>query len=148
MLAHKASEEGVVTAEIIAGHKAKINYMAIPNVVYTFPEVSAVGMTEEEAKALGRKLLVGSFPFKANSRARCTGEDIGLVKVVADEETHRLLGLHMIGPSASELIAEGVLAIEKKATLEDIANSCQAHPTLSEAIKEACLSALKRPIHI
>lgn len=148
MLAHKASEEGVVVAELIAGSKPHINYMSIPNVIYTFPEVAAVGMTEEEAKAAGLSIITGSFPFKANSRARCTGEDTGFVKVVADQATHRLLGMHIIGANASELIAEGVLAIEKRATVDEIANTSHAHPTLSEAVKEACLSALKRPIHI
>lgn len=148
MLAHKASEEGVAVAEMIAGHQAHLNYLTIPNVVYTSPEVASVGMSEEEAKAAGLATLSGTFPFKANSRARCTGEDEGFAKVVAEKESGRLVGVHLICAHASELIIEGVLAIQKKMTLDEIANTCHAHPTFSEAIKEACLNALKRAIHI
>ncbi len=147
MLAHKASEEGVAVAELIAKEHPTIEYMAIPNVVYTDPEVAAVGLTEEEAKALGRPIKTGSFPFKTNSRANCTGQEEGLVKVIADEKTDILLGIHIVGTHASELIAEAVLAIEKKTTTLELANTCHAHPTLSESIKEAALAALGRAIH-
>lgn len=148
MLAHKASEEGSAVAELIAGLKPHVNYLAIPNVVYTNPEVAAVGLTEAEAKAMGFDLIVGLCSFKANSRARCMGATEGMVKVVGDKKTGRLLGLHIIGPSASEMIGEGVIALQKKATVEEIAFSSHAHPTLSEAILEACQAALGRAIHL
>lgn len=147
MLAHKASEEGVAVAEIIAGENPSIEYMAIPNVVYTFPEVAAVGLTEKEAKGFGLKIQTGSFPFKINSRAKCTGEEEGFVKIVAEETTGRLLGMQIIGAHASELIAEGALAMEEKMTVSELAGTPHAHPTLAEAIKEAALAVLKRPIH-
>ncbi len=147
MLAHKASEEGAAVAEIIAGHHPVIDYAAIPSVVYTNPEVAAVGMTEAEAKQLGFAPITGSFPFKANSRARCTGEEEGFVKIVADPATDQILGVHIIGPHASELIAEAGLAIAKRAKVLDIANLTHAHPTLSEALKEAALAVHKRAIH-
>lgn len=148
MLAHKASEEGVAVAEIIAGQRPSIEYMAIPNVVYTHPEVAAVGMTEAEARGYGLSVKTGSFPFKANSRARCTGETDGFVKIVAEAATDRILGVHIMGAHASEMIGEGVLAIEEKMTALDLANSPHAHPTLSEAIKEAALAVHKRPLHL
>jgi len=147
MLAHKASEEGVAVAEIIAGESPTIEYMAIPNVVYTDPEVAAVGLTEKEAKDASLQVKVGIFPFKTNSRAKCTGEEEGMVKIVSDAATDRLLGIHILGAHASEIIAEAVLAIQKKVTTEELANTPHAHPTLSEAVKEAALAALGRAIH-
>ncbi len=147
MLAHKASEEGAAVAEIIAGHHPLVNYAAIPSVIYTNPEVAAVGMTEEEAKSFGLNPTSGTFPFKANSRARCTGEEEGFAKIVADPATDRILGVHIIGAHASELIAEAGLAISQQAKVLDIANTPHAHPTLSEALKEAALAVHKRAIH-
>jgi dihydrolipoamide dehydrogenase len=148
MLAHRASEEGVAVAEILAGNTPHINYMTVPNIIYTNPEVAGVGFTEAEAKDVGLNIMTGTFPFRANARARCSGEDEGLVKVIGDKTTGRLLGLHIIGQNASEMIHEGVVALEKQATVEDLANMCHGHPTLSEAIKEAALSTLKRTIHL
>lgn len=147
MLAHKASEEGVAAVEVIAGLNPHVNYIAIPNVIYTHPEVAAAGLTESEANAFGLKPIVGVFNFKGNPRARCSNDTEGLVKIIGDEASGRLLGLHIIGPHASELIGEGVIALEKGATIEEIANASHAHPTLCEAIKDAALAALKRPIH-
>lgn len=147
MLAHKASEEGIAVAELIAGHQPTIDYLAIPNVVYTTPEVASVGLTEEEANKMNIKYKAGSFPFKVNSRAKCTGEEEGMVKILADEKTDRIIGVHILGAHASELIAEGVLAIQKRITALDLANTSHAHPTLSEAIKEAALAVHKRAIH-
>ena len=148
MLAHKASEEGVVCVDHLAGKNTHINYMGIPGVVYTYPEVACVGLTEEEAKAAGLKIKKGSFPFTANSRARATGEDKGLVKILAEEQSMRLLGMHIIAANASEIIGEGVMAIEKKATIFDIAYASHAHPTYTEAIKEAALATIDKPIHL
>lgn len=148
MLAHKASEEGIAAAEIIAGRKARLNYLSIPNVIYTHPEVAAVGFTESEAKGLGFEVIIGICPFKANPRARCSGYTEGMVKVIGEKKTGRLLGMHIIGPHASELIAEGVAAIEKKMTLQEIAGMPHAHPTLSEATMEACQQALGTSIHL
>ncbi len=148
MLAHKAEEEGVVCAELLAGHSAKINYLAIPSVVYTDPEIGAVGLTEERAKEMNLNYGAVNFPYKANSRARCMGEDAGFVKVVFDTKTKHLLGTHIIGPHAGELIAEASLAITKGLTVTDIATSCHAHPTLSEAFKEACMQADFKALHI
>ncbi len=147
MLAHKASEEGVAVAEIIAGHSPKVEYAAIPNVVYTHPEVASVGMTEAEAKAAGLDIKVGTFFFKANSRARCTGEEEGFIKMIAESKTGIIVGIHIIGAHASELIAEGALAIQKRTTVEELASTPHAHPTLSEAMKEAALAVDKRAIH-
>ncbi|MBS0629969.1 MAG: dihydrolipoyl dehydrogenase [Verrucomicrobia bacterium] len=147
MLAHKAFEEGVAVAELIAGGSPIIEYMAIPNVVYTNPEVAAVGLTEAEAKAMGLNVKTGSFPFKINSRAKCTGETEGMVKIVADGITDRILGVHILGAHASEIIAEGVVAIEKKMTSLELGNAPHAHPTFSEAVKEAALAVHGRPIH-
>lgn len=148
MLAHKASEEGVAVAELIAAHKPELNYIAIPNVAYTHPEVAAVGLAEEEVKARKIEYKVSQFPFKANSRARCMNDTDGFIKMIADAKTGRILGVHMIGPNASELIAEAVLAIQLKATAQQLADTCFAHPTLSEALKEASLGLFKAPIHI
>lgn len=147
MLAHKAMEEGVAVAEIIAGEKPTIEYIAIPNVIYTHPEVASVGLTEQEAKEAGRTVKTGSFPLKINSRAKCTGETEGLVKIVADGETDRLLGIHILSAHASEIIGEGVLALENKLTALELGNMPHAHPTLSEAVKEAALAVHGRPIH-
>lgn len=143
MLAHKAFEEGVATAEIIAGQQVHpINYLAIPNVIYTNPEVAVVGLTEKEARDEGLNVLVGTFPFRGNARARCSGAEEGLVKIVGEVNSGRLLGMHIMGSHASEMIGEGVMAMQKKATIRDIAYSSHAHPTYTEAIKEAALDAL------
>ncbi len=147
MLAHKGSEEGVAVAEIIAGHKAQVNYDAIPSVIYTIPEVAWVGKTEEALKASGAEYRVGSFPFSANGRAKALEMPIGQVKMLACAQTDRILGVHMVGPYVSELIAEMVLAMEYGATSEDIALTMHAHPTLSEAVHEAALSVDGRAIH-
>ncbi len=147
MLAHKAEEEGVAAVEIAAGRHGHVNYDAVANVVYTWPEIASVGMTEEEAKATGREYRVGKFPFQANGRARAMAETDGMVKVLADAETDRLIGLHILGPRASDLIAEAALAMEFESSAEDIARSVHAHPTLPEAIKEAALAAGGRAIH-
>ncbi|MCS6820755.1 MAG: dihydrolipoyl dehydrogenase [Microscillaceae bacterium] len=141
MLAHKAEEEGVFVAETIAGQRPHINYLLIPNVVYTWPEVAAVGYTEEELKEKGKPYKVGSFPFKALGRARASMDMDGLVKVLADRETDEILGVHIIGPRAADMIAEAVVAMEYRASAEDIARMSHAHPTYSEAFKEACLAA-------
>ena len=148
MLAHKASEEGVAVAELIAGKSPHIEYLAIPSVVYTHPEVAAVGLSEEEAKAMGLSIKTGQFPFKANSRARCAGDDFGFVKLIADAKTDVLLGAHIIAPHAGELIAEAVLAIETRTTAATLARTCHAHPTLSEALKEAALALSSKPLHL
>ena len=149
MLAHKAEEEGVYVAERMAGQKPHINYNLIPGVVYTWPEVAAVGFTEEQLKEQGRKYRVGSFPFKASGRARASMDSDGFAKVLADEATDEILGVHIIGPRAADMIAEAVVAMEYRASAEDIARMSHAHPTFTEALKEACLDATaKRPIHI
>lgn len=147
MLAHKAEEEGIAVIENIAGKKGHVNYGAIPNVIYTWPEVAAVGMTEEEVKAAGIDYKVGKFPFMANSRARASTNTDGLVKFVTEAETGKILGVHIIASNAGEMIAEGVLGIEYGATAEDIARTCHAHPTMSEAFKEAAMAAYDKPIH-
>jgi len=148
MLAHKASEEGLAVAELIAGHRPMLNYIAIPNVVYTHPEVASVGLAEEEVKAMKIPYKSSQFPFKANSRARCVNDDEGFIKILAEQNSRRILGVHIIGPNASELIAEATLAIQLKATADQLADTCFAHPTLSEALKEAALGLFKAPIHI
>jgi dihydrolipoamide dehydrogenase len=148
MLAHKAEEEGVVAAEVIAGRAAHMHYRSIPGIVYTWPEIAAVGFTEREARDAGREVRLGRFPFSANGRARTAGETAGFVKVVADARTDELLGCHMIGPGVSELVAEVVLAFEYGGSSEDIGITVHGHPTLSEAVKEAALGALGRAIHI
>eukprot|EP01031_Cornospumella_fuschlensis_P030238 gene30238-36543_t len=147
MLAHKAEEEGIACVENIAGFAGHVNYDCIPGVVYTFPELATVGQTEEQLKKAGVNYSKGSFPFMANSRARCTGDSEGIVKVLTDKETDKILGMHIIGPNAGEMIAEGVLAMEYGAAAEDIGRTCHAHPTLSEALKEACMAAYDKPIH-
>lgn len=149
MLAHKAEEEGVFVAETIAGQKPHINYNLIPGVVYTWPEVASVGYTEEQLKEQGRKYKTGSFPFKASGRARASMDLDGLVKVLADAQTDEILGVHMIGPRAADMIAEAVVAMEFRASAEDIGRISHAHPTFTEAMKEAALAATEnRPIHI
>lgn len=148
MLAHKAQEEGIALAEQLAGNKTHVNYATIPSVIYTSPEVASVGQTEEQVKQSGREYRVGKFPFLANGRARSLDEAEGFVKVIADAATDRLLGVHILGPRASELIAEAVLAMEFAGSVEDIARTCHAHPTLSEAVHEAALAVDKRAIHI
>ena len=148
MLEHKAAEEGVALAERLAGQKISVDYDAIPAVIYTWPEVASVGRTEEELKAAAISYRVGKFPFTANPRARTNGYTEGFVKILAESETDRVLGVHIIGPDAGTLIAEAVLAKEFGASAEDIARTCHAHPTLSEALKEAALAVDGRAIHI
>jgi dihydrolipoamide dehydrogenase len=147
MLAHKAEEEGIAAAETIAGKPGHVNYEAIPAVVYTWPELAEVGLTEEAAKSRGLDYKVGRYAFAANGRARSLGETEGMVKLIADARTDRLLGAQIVGPRASELIAELVLSIEFSAAAEDIARTCHAHPTLSEVVKEAALAVGGRLIH-
>lgn len=148
LLAHKAEEEGVVAAEVIAGQPSRMHYGSIPSVVYTWPEIATVGLTEDEVRAAGRAHRVASFPFSANGRARTMGETAGFVKLVVDAGTAELIGVHMIGPTASELIAEIVLAFEYRASADDVGGTVHAHPTLSETTKEAALAVLGRAIHI
>ena len=147
MLAHKAEEEGIALAELISGQSGHVNYDVIPGVVYTSPEVASIGKTEEQLKNMNHAYKVGKFPFMANSRAKTINEPEGFVKILADEKTDKVLGVHMIAPHAGEIIAEMALAMEFGASSEDIARTCHAHPTFSEAIKEAALSVDKRPIH-
>jgi dihydrolipoamide dehydrogenase len=148
MLEHKAAEEGIALAEQLAGQKSRVDYDAIPAVIYTWPEVASVGKTEEELKAAAVPYRTGKFPFTANPRARTNGYTEGFVKIVAESETDRVLGVHIIGPDAGTLIAEATLAKEFGASAEDIARTCHAHPTLSEALKEAALAVDGRAIHI
>ena len=148
MLAHKAEDEGVALAERLAGQAGHVNYGAIPGVVYTWPEVASVGQTEEELKAAGIAYNVGKFPFTANGRARAMGDTDGFVKLLADKTTDRLLGAHIIGPDAGTLIAELTTAMEFGASAEDVARTCHAHPSLSEAVKEAALAVDGRALHI
>lgn len=147
MLAHKAEEEGIACVENIATGYGHINYNTIPGVIYTHPEVASVGATEEELKEKKINYGKGSFPFLANSRAKANADSDGLVKILVDKETDRILGIHIIGPNAGEMIAEGVLGMEYGAASEDIARTCHAHPTLSEAFKEAAMAACGKPIH-
>jgi len=147
MLAHKAEEEGIAVAELIAGQSGHVNYNIIPGVVYTSPEVASIGKTEEQLKDLNQKYKVGKFPFTANSRAKAINETDGFVKILAEEKTDKVLGVHIIGSHAGEIIAQIAIAMEFGASSEDIARTCHAHPTFSEAIKEAALSVDKRPIH-
>jgi dihydrolipoamide dehydrogenase len=147
MLAHKAEEEGVAVAERIAGQHGHVNFNTIPWVIYTSPEIAWVGQTEQQLKAAGHAYRAGTFPFLANGRARALGDTTGMVKVLADEKTDEILGVHIIGPMASELISEAVVAMEFKASSEDIARICHAHPSLSEATKEAALAVDKRALN-
>jgi dihydrolipoamide dehydrogenase len=148
MLAHKASEEGVLVAEIIAGQKPHLNYNLIPNVIYTWPEVASVGQTEEQLKEKGINYKLGSFPFKALGRAIASGDEDGLVKVLADKITDEILGVHIIGARAADMISEAVSAMEFRASAEDIIRTSHAHPTYTEAFREACMASENRAIHI
>ena len=148
LLAHKAEEEGVVAAEVIAGQRVHMHYRSMPSVVYTWPEIASVGLAEHEVKATGREYKVGRFPFSANGRARTSGDTTGFVKFIADATTDELIGAHLIGPNVSELIAEVVLAFEYRGSSEDIGVIVHAHPTLSETTKEAALAVLGRALHI
>ena len=147
MLAHKAEEEGIAVAELIAGQSGHVNYDVIPGVIYTSPEVASVGKTEEQLKEKGISYKIGKFPFAANSRAKAIDDPEGFVKILADSVTDKVLGVHIIGPHAGEMIAEMSVAMEFGASSEDIARTCHAHPTFPEAIKEAALSVDKRQIH-
>jgi dihydrolipoamide dehydrogenase len=148
LLAHKAEEEGVVAVETIAGRRTQMNYRPVPSIVYTWPEIAAIGLTEQQVKDSGREYRVGRFPYSANSRARTAGETTGFVKLIADARTDLLVGAHMIGPTVSELAAELVLAFAYDASAEDVATTIHAHPTLSEATKEAALGVAGHAIHI
>jgi dihydrolipoamide dehydrogenase len=149
MLAHKAEEEGVFVAEIIAGQKPHINYLLIPGVVYTWPEVAGVGYTEEQLKEKGTAYKVGKFPFKALGRARASMDTEGMVKVLADQATDEILGVHMVGPRTADMIAEAVALMEFRASAEDAARMSHAHPTYTEAFKEAALAATaNRALHV
>lgn len=147
MLAHKAEEEGVAAVEYIATGSGHVNYSTIPSVMYTHPEVAWVGQTEEQLKSAGVEYNKGVFPFTANSRAKTNQDTDGFVKFLSDKSTDRVLGIHIIGPNAGEMIAEGVLAMEYGASSEDISRTCHAHPTLSEAFKEAAMATHSKPIH-
>ena len=147
MLAHKAEEEGIAAVEHILGEGGHVNYSNIPGVIYTHPEVANVGLSEEQLKEKNIAYNVGSFPFMANSRARCNNDADGMVKILTDKKTDKILGAWIIGSSAGEMIAEAVLAMEYGASSEDIARTCHAHPTLSEAFKEACMAAHGKAIH-
>jgi dihydrolipoamide dehydrogenase len=148
MLAHKAEDEGVAVAEILAGQAGHVNYDVIPGVVYTTPEVSSVGKTEEELKQAGQAYTVGKFPFTANGRSKVNQTTDGFVKVLADAKTDRVLGVHIIGIEAGEMIHEAAVLMEFGGSAEDLARTCHAHPTRSEAIKEAALAVAKRAIHM
>jgi dihydrolipoamide dehydrogenase len=147
MLAHKAEEEAVAVVEYIKKGHGHVNYGCIPAVMYTFPEVAWVGQSEQDLKKEGIKYRVGTFPFSANSRAKTNLDTEGMVKMLADPETDRILGVHIIGPNAGEMIAEGTLALEYGASSEDIARTCHAHPTLAEAFKEAAMATYSKAIH-
>jgi len=148
LLAHKAEEEGVIAAEVIAGHKVHMDYRSMPSVVYTWPEIATVGLAEHEVKESGREYKTGKFPFSANGRARTMAETSGFVKFIADAKTDELLGCHIIGANASDLLQEVVLAFEYRGSSEDIGITVHSHPTLSEVVKEAALAVLGRAIHI
>ncbi|KAF3334512.1 dihydrolipoyl dehydrogenase [Carex littledalei] len=148
MLAHKAEEDGVACVEFIAGKEGHVDYDLVPGVVYTHPEVASVGKTEEQIKALGVTYRVGKFPFMANSRAKAIDDAEGLVKILAEKETDKILGVHIMAPNAGELIHEAVLAMHYGASSEDIARTCHAHPTMSEAVKEAAMATYDKPIHM
>jgi dihydrolipoamide dehydrogenase len=148
MLAHKAEDEGVAVAEILAGQAGHVNYDVIPNVVYTFPEIASVGKSEEELKEAGVAYNAGKFPFTANGRAKANQQTDGFVKILADAKTDRVLGVHIVGSDAGNMIAEAAVAMEFGAASEDIARTCHAHPTLPEAVKEAALAVNKRSIHM
>jgi dihydrolipoamide dehydrogenase len=147
MLAHKAEDEGIAIAELLAGKAGHVNYDAIPGVIYTMPEVASVGKTEQELRKAGVDIKVGKFPFSANSRAKATAMEDGFVKVITDAKTDKILGVHLVNSQAGELIAEATLAMEYGASSEDVGRTCHAHPTLSEAVKEACMACFAKPIH-
>lgn len=147
MLAHKAYQEGAAVAEILSGKSSQVDYITIPNIIYTHPEMAACGLTEEQAKQLGLNVFTGISFMKANPRARTAADTEGLVKIIGDKDSGRLLGIHILAGVASEMIAEGVLALRNRMTVEEIATTCHAHPTYAEAIQEACLTALGRSIH-
>ena len=147
MLAHKAEEEGVAVAELLAGKAGHVNYDTIPSVIYTWPEMASVGQTEEQLKEKGIAYKVGKFPFLANGRAKAMDESEGFVKVLANAKTDRVLGVHILGPRASDMIAEAVTTMEFSGSAEDIARICHSHPTLSEALKEAAMAVDSRAIH-
>jgi dihydrolipoamide dehydrogenase len=148
MLAHKAEDEGVAVSEILAGQAGHVNYDVIPAVVYTYPEIASVGKSEEELKAANVAYNVGKFPFTANGRAKANQQTEGFVKILADAKTDRVLGVHIVGADAGNMIAEAAVAMEFGASSEDIARTCHAHPTLPEAVKEAALAVDKRAIHM
>ncbi len=148
MLAHKAEEDGVACVEILAGQAAHVDYNLVPGVVYTWPEVAGVGKTEEELKEAGVDYKVGKFPFTANSRARANAETDGLVKILAEARTDKVLGVHILGPLAGDILAEAVIAMEFGGSAEDIARTCHSHPGMGEAVKEAALAVHGRAIHI
>jgi dihydrolipoamide dehydrogenase len=148
MLAHKAEDEGVAVAEILAGQAGHVNYDVIPNVVYTYPEIASVGKSEDELKAANVAYNVGKFPFTANGRAKANQQTEGFVKILADAKTDRMLGASIVGSDAGNMIAELAVAMEFSASAEDIARTCHAHPTLPEAVKEAALAVAKRAIHM
>src|SRR5262249_14970671 len=147
MLAHKAEDDGIACVERMAGMKTHVNYDTVPSVIYTWPEVASVGATEEQVKTSGREYRVGRFKFSANPRARTMDETEGVVKILADAKTDRVLGVHIFGPRASDLIAEAVSVMEFSGSAEDIARTCHAHPTLTEAGREAALDVDRRAIH-
>jgi dihydrolipoamide dehydrogenase len=148
MLAHKAEEDGVAAVEGMAGQSVHVNYNLVPGVIYTMPEVATIGKTEEQLKTEGVNYKVGKFPFLANSRARTTGQTDGFVKILAEATTDEVLGVHIIGPQAGTMIAEAAVAMEFRASSEDIARTCHSHPDLNEAIKEAAFAVAGRAIHI
>ena len=148
MLAHKAEDEGVAVAEILAGQAGHVNYDVIPSVVYTMPEIAFVGRSEEELKEAGIEYRAGKFPFTANARARAMNRTDGFVKVLADKATDRVLGVHIVGAGAGELIQEAAVLMEFGGSAEDLARTCHAHPTMSEAVREAAMAAWFKPIHI
>ena len=148
MLAHKAEEEGIAAVEIMAGQAGHVNYHNFPWIVYTWPEIAGVGFTEEELKAKGTEYKVGVFPFLANGRAKAMDEQEGMVKIIADAKTDKVLGMHIFGPRASDLIVEGTTVMEYGGSAEDMARTCHAHPTLSEAVKEAALGVANRRLSI
>jgi dihydrolipoamide dehydrogenase len=148
MLAHKAEDEGAICAEILAGESGQIDYDRVPSVVYTWPEIAAVGQTEEALREAGVEYRVGKFPFSANSRGRITGDTDGFVKILADQQTDRVLGVHILGPLAGDLISEAVIALEFGASAEDVARTCHAHPSMGEALREAALDVARRALHI
>ena len=148
MLAHKAEDEGVAVAEHLAGQAGHVNYDVIPSVVYTMPEVASVGKTEEQLKSDGIKYTIGKFPLMANGRARAMNKSEGFVKFLADKTTDRVLGVHIIGFGAGEMIHEAAVLMEFSGSSEDLARTCHAHPTMSEAVREAAMAAYDKPIHI